>query len=167
LTVKSWNPGDVLTASDMNAWTVPRAAYKTVNETVTSSAVLQNDNELFITVDANAVYFVQLFMRYTAATAGDIQFGWTAPGGTTITNPYLHGFGTTAAVSTDDVIAAGLTAPGLGGIGSGTDVACNSVWIVTTAGTSGTLQLQWAQLASFATATTVVAGSVLIAARIG
>ena len=86
---------------------------------------------------------------------------------TPLRNTYLHALSTTAVGGGDDVIVAGTTAPGAGGVGSGTDVALIWEGLLITAGTSGTLRLQWAQLASFATGTSVLAGSKLILQRIG
>jgi len=165
--IPTWVDGNPLPASDLNNWLMVRAAYKTSTETVTSSVTLQNDDDLFVAVDANAAYDVRLILRYQAATAGDIQIGWTAPAGSTHTNTYLHALSTTAVGGGDDVIVAGTTAPGAGGVGSGTDVALIWEGLLITAGTAGTLRLQWAQLASFATGTSVLAGSKLILQRIG
>ena len=43
MAVKQWNPGDVLTASDMNAWTVDLAAY------VTSAQHFANNTLVYVT----------------------------------------------------------------------------------------------------------------------
>jgi hypothetical protein len=165
--IPTWVDGNPLPASDINAWFVPRAAVRTSTQSVTSSTVLVNDNQLSVTVDANAVYDVRLFYHYTANAASDIQIAFTQPAGSTHSNTYLHGFTVGAVSGTDDAISAAATNPALGGIGSGTDAALQWESVLTTAGTAGTLQVQFAQATSGATATSVLAGSKLILQRIG
>jgi hypothetical protein len=52
------------------------------------------------------------------------------------------------------------------GTGAGNRVVARATGILQVAGTAGTLQLQWAQLASSATATTVLANSWMALRRI-
>src|SRR5215472_12558663 len=151
----------------MNAWTVPLAAYRTSTQSVTSSTTLVNDTQLSVAVAANAVYRVELGMTYTADTAGDIKLGWTTPAGATIATAVTVGLSLTAAAATDDVTVGASSTPVFGGIGAGANAALQYIFILTTSSTAGTLQLQWAQNSSSATATTVNAGSYLIAQRIG
>jgi len=167
LAVKVWNVGDVLTAADMNAWTVPLAAYRTTTQSVTSSTTLQNDNALSVAVAANAVYIVELALIYDADTAGDLKLGWTIPAGASITNVADSMLTGTAAATTDDQMTAGTTNPVAGGLGAGTNCGFVGKWLLTISSTSGTLQLQWAQGTSSATATRLFAGSYLLAQRVG
>jgi hypothetical protein len=163
----TWSVGQVLTAADVNNWFVPLAAYRTSSQSVTSSTTLVNDNQLFVTVAANAVYYLQLGLNYTAATAGDLAGGWALPSGASITNTVSMSLLSTAAGYGDDATSGGGSTVVAGGVGSGTNAGAKSDWILTTGGSSGTCQFQWAQLASFATATSVVAASFLILQRIG
>jgi hypothetical protein len=165
--VPTWVDGNPLPASDINAWFVPKVIIRTTTQTITSNATLANDNQLVLAVDANAVYHVRLVYRYNAATAGDFQFDFTVPAGATHTNIYLHCLTGAAVGSTDDALIASQTNPGVGGISTATDVALLWESILTTAGTAGNLQPRVAQLSSFATSTSVLPGSLLIAQRIG
>jgi hypothetical protein len=167
MAVPTWSVGQILTAADVNSWFVPIAVYKVSTESVTSSATLQNDDVLFASVAANAVYKVELGLVYDGATAGDIQLGWTMPAAAAITNVHTVAITTAGAASTDDVTTATAGNPSFGALGTGTNCGYGGVWILTTAGTSGTLQLQWAQNTSSATATRVFAGSYLVLQRIG
>jgi len=166
----TWSVGQVLTAADVlaNNWFVPIASYRTSTQTITSNQTLANDNQLSAAVAANAVYDVKLTYRYNAATAGDFQFDFTLPAGATNVNNYLHEIiSTTTGLSTDDAITASATNPSAGGLGTGTDTAAMWTSILTTGGSSGTLQPRVAQLTSFATSTSVLAASSLILQRIG
>lgn len=162
--------GQDITADLLNSM-LPRIAWKTVSETVTSSTTLQNDNELFVPLEANATYFVHLFLLHDsdATAAGDIKFGWAALSGATMQFG-VHGANTSVTSSTgvtsvnmqsrafNEVAAFG------GGDSAGT--AAFAEGIIITAGTSGNLQLQWAQETSNAVATTVRVGSYLSARRL-
>jgi hypothetical protein len=51
--------------------------------------VLQNDNDLFSAIEANAVYTVQLSIAFQAGVAGAIKFDFTLPAGATF-NTYRY-----------------------------------------------------------------------------
>lgn len=159
--------GQVLTADFVNQWLVPLAAYRTSTQSVTSSTTLVNDNALSVSVAANAVYLVELGLYYDGDTAGDLKTGWTTPAGATISDALALGLSTTAAASTDDFTSGSSSVPSFGALGAGVRCAALFKYLLTTAGTSGTLQFQWAQNTSSATATIMHAGSYLIAQRVG
>ena len=132
---------------------------KTANEIVNNSATLQNDDHLFFNVATNSTYIIEvvLFGGSTSITP-QLKVGFTAPTGATM----LGGiFNTTTAnnvfaalYSLDMLIAGGWT---------------NAAWeyahayanlyiirgVLTTIGTAGTLQLQWAQTNATVTDTNV------------
>jgi hypothetical protein len=147
--------GDVLTASFCNTWFTPDAVYKTVDQTVTSSTTLVNDNELFIAgLSASAEYKMEAWISFLATSGADIKWGWSVPAGASMAYSSLHnegggtGFGSSADVKaeTDVPMAAG---------GSPTVTAILMKGKLTTAGSSGTLQFKWAQNTSSASATHV------------
>src|SRR5262245_43099916 len=85
MALKTFVTGEVLTASDTNVYLVNSlAVIKSVDETVTSSAVLQTDDALVLALAANSVYWVDLLLGIDAGGTPDIQIGFTAPGGTTL-----------------------------------------------------------------------------------
>jgi hypothetical protein len=143
---------------------------KTANESVTSSAVLQNDDHLLLQVAANATYLLELFLIYDGDAAGDIQIGFTFPAGATI--DWTPGGLTTGATQQSGSVKLAHVSTGAGegvgavGTGAGNRVVARATGILQVAGTAGTLQLQWAQLASSATATTVLANSWMALRRI-
>jgi hypothetical protein len=167
MAVPTWSVGQVLSASDVNNWFVPLAAYRTTTQSVTSSITPVNDNALSFSVAANAVYKTELALMYDAATAGDLQWQYTVPASAAITNTFIANLTGAAATFTDDQVIGGVSNPTWGGVGTGTNVAGLAMSVLTTGASSGTLQLQWAQGTSSATSTRVFAGSYLTAQRVG
>ncbi|WP_459805010.1 hypothetical protein [Herbidospora sp. RD11066] len=147
----------------MNA--MPRMDWvvKTADESVTSSGSVQSDDHLFISVGVNSRYAVDGLIIYEAHTTGDFMFGWLAPSGATF--GWLVDVGDPAGTSTYMAVArqwttgAGVvTAPGLG---AGALLTFPVRGLLTTAGSSGSLQFRWGQGTSHATPTIVRAGSFL------
>lgn len=147
---------------------------KTVNESVTSSTTLQNDDALVLAVAANCTYTFRVWIMATDATdaTGDIKFGFTFP---TAAVCHFSGKGP------HSLMAVG------GAFGDGEYIARNTATSGSTVATyglsqsvigieltgllivganAGNLQLQWAQNASDANATTVQAGSFMTLERV-
>lgn len=157
---------DKLRTSDGAAWndvgiTAPLFVRKTADESVTSSTTLQNDNHLFLSVATNTTYILDAFIIYDGQSAGDLKYGWTAPASATLDWTPRDLSTTVGATMVDAIDMAWLQ------IGSTeTTGAWATTWGVATptgllqvSGTSGTLQLQWAQDTSNATATRVKTNS--------
>lgn len=152
----TWLAGQRITASALTQME-PLLAYKFVDEPLASSAVLQNDNELFLSVAANACYTLDCWIQFTATAGVDIKVAWTFPAGSTMAFAAL-GTGTVNFTDHDASVVAGGTSRGARGNGA-TPQSINARGHLLTSGTAGTLQLQWAQNASNVAATTVLAGS--------
>jgi len=146
-------------------------AAKTANETVTSSTTLQNDDALTVTLDANSVYRIYMCLLMAGASASEIKTSWTVPASAT-------GFKNCMGPGSDSTSRDGVAATMRYGVHTftttvnyGLNDSVNFVHAVeqgvVTTTTGGTFVLQWAQQASGATATTVAAGSYLIADKIG
>jgi len=158
--------GQVITASSGTAasWVTPSGGgsaplfvRKTADEAVTSSTTLQNDDHLFLALAASTYYTFQAFIDYDGATTGDFKMGFTVPAGATI-NWFSVGGG--SAMSSDTAVTQmnirprkDATANTYGALTTGDNL--HVVGYVLTAGTSGNLQMQWAQGTSDATATNV------------
>lgn len=137
--------------------------YKTADESVTSSATLQNDNHLTYTINQAGTYVVDMHLIGTSAAnaAGDLQIAFTFPTATF--------YGT--AYGADTGLASGSVQTGQWGantLTSGTvfqNFGLSTAFLgihfhgLMVATASGTLQLQWAQQASNANASTLKAGS--------
>jgi hypothetical protein len=154
----------------MLSYVQPVYVRKTANESVTNSTTLQNDDELLLSVEANATYEMRAFLIFTAGTTGDLKYGWTAPAGATM-DWNMGGEESTIGVPTGMAywaansiggtdVAAGMTV-------SSTVVIARPEGLLRVSGTAGTFQLQWAQGAADAgTATTVKTGSWLMLRRL-
>lgn len=159
--------GSKLRASTLNSLITevrPIAARKTANESIVSpgSSTLQNDDELFIAVEANAVYIVEFIILYTSGTTPDIKFGLTFPAGTTGTWSGI-GYDTASTFLSFGPVSIASALP-FGGLAADKEARLNAV--VAVSSTAGTLQLQWAQNTLNASTTTVYAGSYMKATRI-
>jgi hypothetical protein len=169
MAVPVWNTNDVPTATDFNVWlTNVIAARKTANESVTSSTVMQNDDELFVSVVANSVYEVSGYLRFDGATAADVDLQFTGPAGATF-SAGVNRLSSAAATTSDDVTdsledLSTAVAHGCLGVGVPSIVMVQGILIV--AGTAGTFRLQWCQHASSATASRCLTRSYITLRRV-
>jgi hypothetical protein len=163
-----WSVGQVLSAADVNTWFVPLEAEKAAGQTVTSSTTLVNDTALFLSVAANAVYVCDLFLWYDGAAlgTGDLKFSFTTPASTVWNFQHL---GYNAAGNDLERLSwqNGSTPWIFGTEGAGNPRGVTIKGRIATAGTSGTIQWQFAQQTSSATATTVHAQSYFTLQRVG
>ena len=159
--------GDVPSATQVNEWFVNVLfARKTADESVTSSTTLQDDNDLSVSVAANAVYELSMVLRYDGSTAGDLLWQIVGPSGSSM-HMSSHRLTVPAVGIGDDSFSyeAG-TAGNAGALGVGVDAVVQIQGIVIVAATAGTTKLQWAQNTSSATATRVRAGSFMRLTRV-
>ena len=150
--------GSRILASEM-AGIAPLSAVKTVDESVTSSTTLQNDDALFVTVAANATYLLYCYLDYEGASAGDLKFSWSVP--TSATMRFTIIGQTAASAAQTAVTGSESTSYTVGADAAATLNAVLMTGTLVTSSSSGTLQLQWAQGASTGTATKVHAQSFL------
>jgi hypothetical protein len=142
-------------------------AIKSADETVTNSTSLQDDNHLFLSVAANAVYKLDLCLFYDGPTNADLKMTWTVPSGTGMT----WGIDTvdpSATTSTPFPISRGVNTSPTTQMVLGTPTDGSGWWVnglisgvLRVGGTAGTLQLRWAQNTANAIATTVHTDSTL------
>lgn len=168
MALPTFTVGQVLTAADTNQYLVnTTVARKTATETVTSSAVLQDDDHLTVSVSANCTYEFTCQLRYDGATTGDLQYQFVGPASATLFAT-AHQLQATAATSGDDqtvpmTISTPLTA---GALGTGSTVHLFVHGFLVVAGTAGTCKLQWAQGTSSGTGTRVFADSYIVLRQI-
>lgn len=145
-------------------------ARKSVEESVSLSTTLQNDDELWLSLPSNSTWMVDGLLLYDAATAADISVYFTAPTGASYRMGWLRLDPSVSAFSNATIradIATEFNAVTLGGAG-GTSNICTALYSgsVVMGANPGNLQLMWAQAASSGTQTRVWAGSTLRAMRI-
>jgi hypothetical protein len=166
--VKQWAVGDVLSAADMNAWTVPLVAVKPADTGRNTTTTPTADPDLQVAVAAGATYQVTATIQYKGGGNGgsDAKFGISAPASSTgfmiVTRQQITSFPTT---TTDWNALGGVSNAGTNGTGN--TLPCRIDAVVTTAGTAGNISVIWAQNTSNGTNTTVIANSTLVAQRIG
>ena len=150
------NGVDVATTADIVAGTVSHA-YKSVDESVTSSTALQDDDDLNIAVSANKRYAFEFFLvAYSVSSTPGIRYSLSTPSGSV-----YRGTGTE--------VASTVTAGGVYGLSPVRQLSLSALvvtyihfrGVVAIAGTAGNVKVQWAQNVSNATATQVWASSYL------
>lgn len=159
-------PGGRLTGAALRGM-VPLSAYKAQSQAGPNSDLpLIDDDALLLQLRDSAVYRFKCALGYTGNTVnnGDIKVGWSVPSGATMLYT-LYG----ATVNGSTLIATPgdwcteLTITSLNS-NSTTPVGCVMTGVIVMSSTPGTMQLQWTQHAATSTvATTVLAGSVLLA----
>jgi hypothetical protein len=167
---KTFAASEVMDAAEMTQYFVQQGVIiKAVDESVTSSTVLQADNELVMAVAANTDYFVECFLIYSADPAGDIKTDWDAPTGATM--DWVADAITQSAAATLDQVSR--TAQSVSGTPSHGGITNNATVLVAlhkgilrVGATAGNLTLTWAQQVSSASASFVRANSTLIVTRI-
>lgn len=139
-------------------------AYKSYDESVSSSTTLQDDDQLFVTLAANAIYSISgaLFMNLAAASGLKVAFNGTAGFNNFIVQIDIWNDAKTTS-SAGRTTSFG-TAIAHGGAGSGSHFVEIGGTIETT--TAGTLIIQWAQDTSDPGALTMQRGSHMHITRI-
>lgn len=156
--------GDVLTAHGYNLGK-PVYAWKTVSESVTSSAVDQLDDELFLPVEPYSTYLVMGCYSVSGLSATNIRLGYSVPTGA---QGRRHNFGQAAFVtSTADNMRVSVhgwpTAVSYGINPTPVSIIEEGVLYTEEA---GVLHMQWAQNVSSATAVVIGAMSFLMIQRV-
>lgn len=173
----AWPAGSRITADKLLAGQT-QLIQKTADESVTSNTTPQNDDELFVSVAANAVYVIDawIFAYQGAPSTGtgsatiDLKTDWAVPAGVTGWK-WCMGPATTMTSRESTTVVLALSgfgtdrSYGLNDSNNGTVI--HEHLIVTTAATSGTAQFRWSQDTSNALASTVGALSHLIVQRVG
>lgn len=147
----------------------PTVVRKVADETVTSSTALQDDDELLFAIGASETWVMFAYLFVDGNTAGDLVVSLTGPAGATGAVGAI-GTGTTQTTFENSAFnnqagAFGATLP-IGTVGAGNKTLAFVVGSIVNSTTPGNVTLQWAQKVSSATATTVFAGSFLVATRI-
>jgi hypothetical protein len=141
--VKSWSIGDLLTAGDMNAWTVPIAVIKPSDTARTTTTALADDPDLIVPVAANAIYHINGVVFYDGPLGSGLKWAFSVPSGTTgqywdIRAPSGGGLDANIAQNWTDTADTTTT-------GAGTILAVPFIGLLDTAGTAGNLTFRWAQ----------------------
>jgi len=129
--------------------------YKSADETVNNSAVLQDDNHLSFSIGANEVWAFKWFLMYTSGATPDLKLKFSLPSGATMNYMTQFDFSSYTEAST-------LVLPG----GAGNPLVETTHGIIFNASSAGTVQLQWAQNTATAVDSKVLKGSYIIAHKL-
>lgn len=152
-----------------SAWVTYDGSLKVIKANTVSRAsttTLANDTELLVPLVANAKYQFEAYLIYDGTSAADFKIAFTGPASS---SGVYAGFGPQSGVSLTSMNS---TAANLGGAVNLANNAVNSAMCarpsgyITTGASAGNLTMQWAQVASNATATRLFIGSWLKAQRI-
>lgn len=132
--------------------------YKTADETVTASTVLQSDDHLNFALASQEVLALEYSLLMDADAAADIKFALNVPAGAT-------GWFASATAATADLTDTGTLFVDTGG-GAGVLVPIRLTAYVDNAGSAGTITLRWAQQVSSATGTILKLGSFATGVRL-
>ncbi len=140
-------------------------AYKSANEIVNNSAVLQDDNHLIMAVAANEVWEFAINLWYDSGTTPDLKVGFTIPSGATLRWTSMGDNASAGAITGGDAIDGSATqaffGAGLADFRHGLIVG-----VILNGATPGNLTMQWAQNTQNASDTTIYSGSSLVAHRL-
>lgn len=157
--------GTRITAALLNS-AIGLEVIKGSDESVTSSTTLQNDNELFVSVDANATYIFACYLNYEGGTtgSGDLKFLWALPSGATMrySVPHVNASSVTIIDTTYTELITVICRTNT----AGTLLGVTMEGVLVTSSAAGTMQLTWAENTSDSTPTIIHAGSSLALWRV-
>lgn len=151
---------DVTIAGDLTVSGIGQVLYKrkTLDETINNVGVLQNDDELSVSLPSLAgSWEFWLHAIYNSGVTPDFQFSFTLPSGATMAqNTFICG-GSGSAIQ-----HGALSSGGTGGVdGLGADAALDFWGTLVGTGTGGPVTFRWAQQTATVANTIVRAGSSL------
>ncbi len=155
-----WAYNDIPTATQFNEWlTNINFARKSATESVSNSLTLQDDNELLVPIEANAIYLMDSIILYDGPANADLKILFRTPTGGSMSGAATGLLDTAStAGNTVTIPITGNSSNSFGTLGSGTQaLICHGM--VFTSGTAGNLQVEWSQNTSQASATRVISGS--------
>lgn len=160
------NAGEIIDAADTNALNT-YYVIKSADESLTSNAVLQNDDDLAADLSVG-IWLLEAHLFHTGAQAADISSAWTTTGTITalargIVGPSAGATDVSGAAALPRMQQTSLTLTAnirWGTDGSNTGYSIER--LILDVDVAGTLQLQWSQFTSTASASTIKTGSHLI-----
>jgi len=169
---RTWTDGELVNAAIMNPHVRDNlnairsiAIRKPSDESVASSTAMQSDDHFLFSIAASEIWHVEIQLLWTAQAGGGtgLDFAWTIPAGATGYHNSLSTQvgGTDARFVFGTTLATEILLPW----NTAADQVSLVRAVVVNGVTPGTVQFQWAQNVSHATAVIVRANSFLIAHR--
>jgi hypothetical protein len=141
--------GGRLTAAVLQG-VAPAAAVKPADETVTDSATLQADNDLFLALPASGTFGFLCLLYAVSSVAqgsGDLKAGWTWPTGASASWSAIGYAATSGGAANINAVRTASGATNSMGVGT-TELPVLVMGTIVMGGTAGDLQLEWAQNAA-------------------
>jgi len=139
----NWTVGRRVNPANMNGI---KTAYKTLDETVTNSATLQDDDDLLFSVGSNETWGFQFNLLYSGTTGGDFRVALTFPSGASC--PWGK-IGLNSSLAVDmvgfDAPVSGASVFQLGGNGATNTMTAILFGTCFNGSTAGSVRLQFAQ----------------------
>lgn len=136
------------------------SAKKTVAEIVNNSEALQEDDQLFLNVDANEISLVLVYLKPSSATATpDFAYDFSMPAGGEFR---FITTGIIGALASAAVMPQSITAQTHENLGTGANLNQFIIGIYKGGGTAGQLKLRWAQDVATVEDTQIDAGSIMV-----
>lgn len=158
--------GTAAGVGDLLDWQFVR---KTADESVTSSATLQNDDHLLLAIGANQTWIYEWVLFATGNSAGDLAINITKPAGATLLGglhgPALNSPGADGDMTTDARALDDASVDRKIGTTSITQISVIRA-IVINGANAGNVTLQWCQVASNGAATTLFTNSYMVGRRV-
>lgn len=156
-------------ATDTNAAIVQiLKKHKPADESVANDT-LQPDNDLFLPVEANSVYFMTAWLPYSgpAAPNGGFKPSWILPAAATMEWASYGTNGHSGGTNVEyDVVVQAAAGGRLHPTNAGTAMSMRPSGTLFTLGTAGTIALWWAQATTHATPTILKKGAILTLIKI-
>ena len=133
-------------------------AYKTATETVSSSTTLQLDNDLAVTLEDGHDYAFELFLSIDSPAAADFKFSIDCGSCTSVTSTYVCSAADGSGNAETFLHTTLSDTTNYATDGNANGISCQG-HITNPTGGTGTYTVQWAQVTSNASATSVFFGS--------
>jgi len=129
---------------------------KIVDQSIVSNAVLQNDDELVVALNANKTYSFMMTFFYTSDAVQDFQYAFAIPAGAS--GEKINGTWQSQQDQNSSALATSQFVP----TNNSSLRLINACGRIIVAGTAGNFQFQWAQQTSDPATCTVNQGSMLV-----
>jgi hypothetical protein len=159
----AFTAGQRLTADALNdEFNRRRRVYQAADQSVLNSAVLVSSSDMVLSVEANSVYSVDMYLVHDANTTADFKYNLSLPTGAVAVKHSRWG-----GTASDTTVAAAVNRQStdvngydLSGVGAGTRVTSKPSCIIVISTTAGNCTFQFAQnTANNTNATFLFAGS--------
>ena len=140
---------------------------KASDETVNNSDALQDDDDLQITLEANAVYIAESWLEFFNSSGGNQKHEWVEADGTYQAIKTVNTLGNDSSATQAQHYEGSTATNWASAVAAGDKCVTHTLFTIQTGGSGGLFKLQWAQQTASATDLVLKTGSWLKAVRVG